>query len=355
MRLRIAPLVVALFALLAATGRAQVTTETGRLEGARYTIAKPAAWNGRLLLIAHGLRPDAAPLDAALDTARPPWSRLLADGWIVALTSYRRNGVILRDAITDLANLRQQVALRHGQPDRVYVIGESMGGAIAARLVEHFPDDYAGAVAVGAALQVQEPEPTLGLELTPRRPLLFLTNQSEITGPREYVKQTQRAPVPPVLWRVARDGHVNVNAAEKLAALAALVRWVEQSQRPTDEADATLPPEPGPSVARFHGDGTASGRVTGVDPVYGNLLLEFQPADLARLDIEPNTRFALLAGDRLIRVFYGRGFNSVERGDWVAYPDSEGWLAVAINYGNAAANSGLKAGDTVTLRRLRGE
>ncbi len=95
--------------------------------------------------------------------------------------------------------------------------------------------------------------------------------------------------------------------------------------------------------------------MTGVHSVYGNLTLDFQPDDLRRLDIAPNVWFGLVVGERLIRVFNGASFGSVKRGEWVAFPDAEGWLTVAVNRGNAAAEAKLAAGDAVTVRRLRSE
>jgi len=352
MRRLFACLVLALASLAPRPLPAAPAVETGEIGGALFTVARPERWNSRILLVAHGFRPEGQPLDGTLDVSRPPYSTLLAEGWVVGFTSFRRNGIILRDAIADLAALRARIRETY-RGGRVYVMGDSMGGAIAARLAEHFPDDYAGALAVGAALQVQEPEPTIGLELTPRRPLLFLSNQSEISGPREYARATQKLAIPAVVWRVARDGHVNVNAAERIAALAALVKWAEEGVGPAAEFDTTRPPSPGPSRARLHGDGTATGLVAAVDPVYGNLTLDVQPGDLARLEIAPRTWFAVVVRDRVIRVFYGGEFSAVKRGEWVAFPDSEGWLSLAINYGNAAANARLAPGDAVLLRRLQ--
>lgn len=358
---RLAVLLLLLAAAVAA--RAEIKVERGTIAGAHFALALPEQWNGRLLLLAHGFRPDDQPLHAELHEDAPPHATLLAEGWIVALTSYRRNGMILLDAIRDLDALREHIALRHGAPDRTYLMGESMGGAIVTLIAEHFPDHYAGAVAIGAALDVREPAPTVGLTFQPKIPLLFLTNRSEIAGPAGYVAAATRAEKPPVLWPVARSGHVNVNSAEKLAALAAVVRWVEQGVPPAANEDATRAPPPRPSRVTVHGDGSASGRVTDVHPVYGNLTLDFQPDDLAQLSIEPHTWFALVVGGsapdradgRVIRVFYGTTFASVRRGEWVAFPDAEGWLILAVNRGHAAHAAGLEAGDTITLRRLRSE
>ncbi|HEX2860965.1 MAG TPA: alpha/beta fold hydrolase [Lacunisphaera sp.] len=329
---------------------AEPVVERGEIEGARYIVARPAVWNGRALLLAHGFRPEDQPLHAEIYETRPPVSDLLAQGWLVALTSYRRNGIVLQDAITDLDNLRRHILQEHGQPKAVYLMGESMGGAIATAMMETRSADYAGAVAIGAALQVESRERGFRLTRQPRGPILFLTNQTELAEPRAYVEATRKSPVAPVLWRVSRDGHVNVNATEKLTALAALVRWVEAGSPPPDGIDATAESAAGESAVEFAPDNrSATGRVADVHEVYGNLTLDFRPGDLARLEIEPGASFALEARDRVFRVLYGKSFDSVPRGEWVAFPDAEGRLAVAINFGHAAKTAGLKPGDPVKL------
>ena len=82
---------------------------TGEIHGAKFTIAAPEKWNGRLLLLAHGFRPDAAPLLADLDTDDAQFAALLREGWIIASTSYRRNGLIIRDAIVDYLAVRDEL------------------------------------------------------------------------------------------------------------------------------------------------------------------------------------------------------------------------------------------------------
>lgn len=328
--------------------------ETGKLSsGALYTVAKPVRWNGRVLLLAHAYRTDEQPLHASLQETRPPVRPLLDEGWLVATTSFRRNGVILKDAIDDLDALRRQIAAVHGAPQRVYLLGEAMGGAIVARMAESLPDDYAGAVAISPEFQLQEPHPTIGLSLQPRRPLLLLANQSELSSPRGYVTAAAKSTVAPVLWSVARNGHANVNSAEKLAALAAVVRWVEEGRRPEPNFNATRSPEIGPSQVAFAPDrSAAAGRVLEILPGSGDLVINFQPGDLAQLGIKPRTRFAVVVGSRVIRVFYATTPAPVKRDEWFAFPEADGWFTLAINRGNAAAVSGLHVGDTVVLRRL---
>jgi pimeloyl-ACP methyl ester carboxylesterase len=330
---------------------AEPLIERGELDGAKFIVARASPWNGRVLLMAHGLRPADQPLHAEIYETKSPVSDLLAEGWLVALTSYRRNGIIVQDAIMDLDNLRRYIVRQHGAPKAVFLMGESMGGAIVTSMMETRSADYAGAVAIGAALQVEAMEQGFTLTRQPRGRIIFLTNQTELHEPQTYVSAAQKSSVAPVLWRVSRDGHVNVNAAEKLTALHALVRWIENGSVPPTGFDATMNSVAGPSPVEFTADrSSANGRVTDIHAVYGNLTLDFQPDDLARLGIEPGATFAVDVGGQTFRVVYGKSFNSVPRGEWVAFPDPDGRLTVAINFGHAATTAKLKAGDPVTVR-----
>lgn len=325
--------------------------ETGTLEaGAAYAVAVPENWSGRLLLLAHGLRDEAEPLHAHLFPERGLTRALLADGWIVALTSYRRNGVIVRDAIIDLENLRAHVARTHGRPRRTYLMGDSMGGLIVTRIAERHPENYAGAVAVGAALHMSETGSSM-LNRQPRLPLLYLSNRSEITGPQRYAEAAKSAAFPPVLWIVARDGHVNVNPAERLAALAALENWVESGPRPPEHRNATHAPQPGPSRAEFLADGSAQGRVTFTHPVYASFILELQPADFTRLGIRSGDRFKLHHAGRTHELRYTED-PEYSGGGSVAGPEPEGFTAAVLR-GRAAREISPAVGDTVRIEPRR--
>ena len=72
-----------------------------------------------MLLLAHGFRDEKAPLVAELNPEHLACRTLLDEGWVVATTSYRRNGMIIRDAITDLENLRAHIAATCGEPRQV--------------------------------------------------------------------------------------------------------------------------------------------------------------------------------------------------------------------------------------------
>jgi len=321
----------------------------GEIAGARYAIARPEQWNGQILLFAHGLRPDGGPLDADLELGNPTYARLLTDGWIVATTSYRRNGILVRDAIDDLDALRDLIERDFGPLTLVLLMGDSMGGAIVTLMAERSPGRFHGAVAVGAALQVRDAENPLVPSAQPRIPLLFLSNRSERAGPSDYVATAAAAPVPPALWTVERDGHVNVNHAERTRAIDALVEWITTNQIERErDATTSVPLANHPAVEIS--DGAAHGRVQEVTDDYGNIFTNYTAEDLARVGVNPGDEFQLEARGRSWRVRYGTNYTDVPRGEWVAFLRAEGVMLFAICYGNASATSGVHAGDVLVVR-----
>jgi pimeloyl-ACP methyl ester carboxylesterase len=352
----------ALLGLLTPLRAAPVTIERGEIDGAKFAIARPANWNRRVLLLAHGLVEDPAPLVAELSPEHAEIKALLDEGWIVATTSFRRNGVIIADAIADLDALRLHLVNTFGSPERTLVMGESMGGLIVTLMAERDPEHYAGAIAIGAALSVREAKVAVALSLQPQIPLLFLANQTEFEAPKAYVSAKVDRPVAsvrPVLFRIARDGHVNVNAHERLAALRALNLWLDRGRDALPKPapgelyfDATVPADPVPSQAVFDADARGfAARITELAGNYGNVALNAQPTDLAAAGIKPKAAFQLIAHDQTYRVVYGRDFSSVKRGEWVVFPSADGFLWLARNFASAAATAHLEPGDTVQLRR----
>lgn len=238
-----------------------------------------------------------------------------------------------------------------------------MGGLIVTLIAERQPAGlplYHGAVAIGAALQVREPGAPQ-LTSRPQIPLLFLTNQSELDGPRNYVAAAQPADstLQPVLWRVSRDGHVNVNQRERLAALRGVQAWLDRGRTalptPAHGApfhDATIVIQPGPSRVTVHADRRGFDvRVLEVSAIYGNVLLDAQPGDFAAAGIAPMTWFELKAHGETFRVLHGRGFGSVQRGEWVTFANADGLTWLARNQADAATTAKLRAGDRITLRQ----
>jgi pimeloyl-ACP methyl ester carboxylesterase len=343
----------------------QISVETGEIEGAKYTLARPTRWNKRVLLIAHGFRPESAPLVADLFPDHQAYRALLEEGWIVAKTSYRRNGIVIQDAIKDLDNLRAEVVRRFGKAERVVVEGDSMGGLIAVLLAERRTDEilYQGVVAIGAALGLRpQPPDEAGLNMQPQIPVVFMANRSEFDAPLKYAEFKslgETRTTPPVLLRIDRDGHVNVNQAERLVALRMLNQWLDSGReslgRPeTGRAyyDATRPPEPQPSRVFMDPDGNGfTAHVAEVSSVYGNVLLDAQSEDFAAINLPRNAFFQVTIKEKNFRVLFGKDFGSVKRGEWVTFGNADGFFWLARNGLNAAEAAQVQLGDLVHVRR----
>jgi SAM hydroxide adenosyltransferase C-terminal domain/Serine aminopeptidase, S33 len=316
--------------------------ETGEIDGALYQLAVPAAWNGKLLLHAHGYRLAEEPLRAELDLEDGAYRHFLAAGWMLAITSYRRNGIIVDDGIRDLENLWDHVAATHARPQTTILEGFSMGGLIVTLIAEKEPDRFRGAVAAGAALA----NPRLPSELTyaPRIPLLFLTNQDEISGPRDYVAKAAAAVPAPVSWEVRRDGHVNVNAVERQAAIEAVLRWIDGG-----EVDRDFDPTHEVRREGSAGENRAAGLVRRITPNYGNVFSSFSPEDFEVLGIRKGDVFEVATAAGTFAFTYGTTFSDVPRGQPIAFATADGEVLFAVNYGNAAEILQVDAGDALTI------
>ncbi len=354
-----------LCAALLAAGTANadpvVKIEVGQILGARFAIANPpVAWNKRLLLLAHGYRPASSPLVADLNPERASIKAALDEGWIVATTSFRRNGLVIGEAIADLDALRAFIANAYGEPERVIVEGDSSGGLIATLIAERDKGPYDGAVAFDATLYIKESNSQVGLSLLPRIPLLFVSTARETKESKGYLTALVSRPPPiiqPALFLVSREGHTNFNQPERILAFRAMNAWIEGGRdllpKPLDQKpyfDATVAPDPGPSTALFRDDRKGlDTRVAEIDPVYGNILLEAQAGDFAKGLIPPMTYFNVISNGTPTRVLYGRTYSDVKDGEWVAFPDADGRTVLSRNFADAAGTLGIKVGDPVAL------
>jgi hypothetical protein len=338
-----------------------VAVEVGTLHGAQFAIATPPGkWNGRLLLLAHGYRPDNAPLIADLHPERAALKAALDAGWIVATTSYRRNGIIVADAIADLDALRAYIAQEYGEPERAILEGESTGGLVVTIMAERELTAYSGAIAFDATLYVKELNGQVGLSLLPRIPLLFVATEREAVQAKGYLTALVARPapvIPPALFLIGREGHTNINQPEHLEAFAAMNAWIDRGPSalpaPKDQAlyfDATIAPDPGPSTAVVDaGTRSLETTVAEVDAVYGNVLLAAQAPDFQAAGIPPMTYCTVQVGDKPFRTLYGRTYSDVKKAGWVAFPDADGRTVLACVGGNAVTLAGLATGTAVTV------
>ncbi len=329
------------FALIFATSlsQAQYKEISGNLDGVLFDIVEPQNWNRNLLIFNHGLIFEHLPPSTYLDQSREPFHSLLEDGWLLSASSYRRNGLIVGDAVEDVLRLLKHLREGFGCPRNIFFIGESMGGAVTLRLLEEHPGQFQGALVLGRGLLIDDPASPYSFTYRPEAPVLFLSNVSEIDQAREYVARAAERGVKLALWEVKREGHVNLNRAEFLAAAQALFQWAEGHEI-TFKRDATITPEEDPSTARF-AEGGAYGSVRSIDPTFGNLFTSFVRNDWARLGIAMGQIFNLSINEEVYQASLVSTYSDVPRGDWLAFPAADGTYTIAINFDSAAHRSGV--------------
>lgn len=105
-------------------------------DGAWYWVARPADWNGTLIVHAHGGPRTGVPLrdDSVEDLDR--FSMMVREGYAWAGSTYRRGGFGVRMAAEDTDDLRQIVWDAFGRPRRTFLHGQSWGANVAAKASE---------------------------------------------------------------------------------------------------------------------------------------------------------------------------------------------------------------------------
>ncbi|MDX1665080.1 MAG: hypothetical protein R3272_14910, partial [Candidatus Promineifilaceae bacterium] len=121
--------------------------------GAGYRIEVPADWKGDLVMWTHGLRVGQDRL-----ALLPPGQQLilreylLDNGYAWAASTYSKNDYHVSRAVKDTRILATHFNALVDNPQRVYIVGRSMGAHVAALSVEKYPDFYAGALPVCGGL-----------------------------------------------------------------------------------------------------------------------------------------------------------------------------------------------------------
>lgn len=115
--------------------------------GALYRLAKPAAWNGALVVYAHGFVSPGQPVGFPLDVEQAILG-FTSQGYAVAASSFSDNGWVVKDGTQRTHQLLGIFTSKFGAPTRLYAAGGSMGGLIAIRLIETYPNEFAGLYAV---------------------------------------------------------------------------------------------------------------------------------------------------------------------------------------------------------------
>ncbi|KAJ5066056.1 monoacylglycerol lipase [Anaeramoeba ignava] len=319
----------------------KVMVSEDEIEGAKVRTFIPKKWNGNVILFAHGFRPETETLGLVLtlDSNEPFIKKILKQGWIVAETSYRRNGRIIREAIQDLNNLRKYIMDHFGDISLCVIEGRSMGGCIATHIAEMYPDLYQGCVAIGAALLAKDDSNPLEFEYNPKIPLIFLTNQSELGTIQKYISKCKEQNkdqdiILPALWEVWREGHNLVSQKERFLAMNSLLEWITFQTNITvrskniliDYKRKSKSEEP---LVSFDSNGLFV-PVIQIDPVRSSFFLGLCSEDLAKIQIKINDYFWIKFNDKKVKVFYGTYPFFVSKGSWIAYDHPDGCICVSI-------------------------
>lgn len=324
--------------------------QKGVINGAKYTIAAPANPKGKLILFAHGYRPVKFPLSSDFSINGTFTKNLLADGWIIASTSYRRNGWIIEDALEDIKALRKKVRELYGKPSRCIIIGSSMGGLITTLAAEGFLDNIHGAIAIGAALQnYPKPEFYPTLKFAPKAPILFLTNQTELHYPTQYCKRANSDKT--AMWTIKRPGHCNVSDFEKWNALTTLDAWID-GKKIDLKKDGTIPPVKLPSTAQKNKHGL-QGKITHINASWGNITTSFTLADVHSLKLKLKDSFIVKSPSSKLKVTLAQHYSELPAGAPVAFVTPNGYLRVQINRQSAAQVLKVKINDPISIQSAK--
>jgi hypothetical protein len=355
--------------------------ETGVVQGAEYTIACPISeskeehsWNGNVLIFCHGCRPVGIPLQANLNLDDELSSYLFGKGWIVAMTSYRKQGQVLLPAIEDVKETISVIWNSFGEIKNVYLEGESMGGHIVTLIAENYPEIARGCLGSGAALlsKGKEEEESIPLAGTTKIPILYLTNFSETTPIRSFIskceKNSQKASnvVVPVQWIVSHPGHCNFGPGDRILAFETLLDWVENGVTPEDNYELPVISSTGESEIQFDED--LSGGWGAVDSwdEYGDLELTFRSDDLEKIGIRVKDSVLITFHEdpilsKQIEAVIGSSGDSfdvnVPKDAWMLYWHASGVVCLCknqsslINYFDIASCFKVFVGSKIHLKR----
>jgi hypothetical protein len=132
------------------TATPESVVHTGIRAGAAYRIEVPKAWNGQLVVYAHGYRGTGTVVYVDSPALR---SHYLTRGFAWAASSYQTNGYDVGQGVRDshaLIGLFREVTA--ARPKSVYMTGASMGGHITAVAIEEHPRSFVAAMPVCGVL-----------------------------------------------------------------------------------------------------------------------------------------------------------------------------------------------------------
>jgi dienelactone hydrolase len=127
---------------------------SGSYAGGVYRVELPDAWNGELVLYAHGYVAESGAQGLALRVQNDPIRQhLIEGGFAWAASSYRCNGYVPGQGLLDTMALTDLFTKANDgrAPRRTYLTGVSMGGHVTVLGMHEFPTSFDGALAMCAS------------------------------------------------------------------------------------------------------------------------------------------------------------------------------------------------------------
>jgi dipeptidyl aminopeptidase/acylaminoacyl peptidase len=122
---------------------AEYTETIGTLDGAQFVIRIPDIWNGMLVVYCHGYSAT-TPTSAITSFYNNYISTLLDKGYAVAASTYGTGGFCIQQGMNSTYHLTEYLVDTYNVTGKVFLVGGSMGGAIALLLGEKYPNIYSG-------------------------------------------------------------------------------------------------------------------------------------------------------------------------------------------------------------------
>jgi S-adenosyl-L-methionine hydrolase (adenosine-forming) len=233
--------------------------------------------------------------------------------------------------VIDVTHLIPRGDVRHG----AYVLEQA---------VPYFP----------RAVHVAVVDPGVG---TPRRAVALVAGEHVLVGPdngllpraADQLGGAERAHHLDAPWFQLQPTSTTFHGRDVFSPAAAHIAAGVGVERlgPAIDVD-TLARLPSP-VSRVVGD-EVEGEVLVVDR-FGNAQTSVEAGQLTEIGVTAGSRVMCRTAVGSAQLSFAETFGSVAEGELLAFADSVGLVALAVNLGDAAAMLGLKPGDRFTLRR----
>ena len=97
---------------------------------------------------------------------------------------------------------------------------------------------------------------------------------------------------------------------------------------------------------------SVTGTIESVGSEYGNLETSLSHEDIKPLSLEVGDHFTVAHDGQTIRVYFGKTYEDVEKGEWISFLNWEKKLRIAKSFANAAETLDAKAGDYLTISKI---